>query len=249
MRELVLKHRNAVLAGLAIAGVALLVVIGTEIFSILREGGFSTAQSTAQADKLAALQRLRDSGVITAQEYQSKVQALQASAPAAGAVATAAGTSAPAAGAVTTALGTSGPAAGAAGAVTTAGTSAPAAGAAGAGDHGGWGLRSGGWRGGDGGRDLRTGGWRGGDGGRDLRSGGWRGDHGGRDRAGRGQDAGQDRVVRHAAGRGQRSGISDDRVHDGDPRRLEICRRYRPRPRVPLERRCAQVHRRRARMV
>ena len=96
MRELVLNHRNAVLAGLAVVGVALLVVIGAEIFYGLREGGSSAAQPPGQADKMAALQGLRDSGVITAQEYQSKVRALQASAPAAGAAPTAPGTSAPA---------------------------------------------------------------------------------------------------------------------------------------------------------
>jgi hypothetical protein len=94
MREIVLKHRNAVLAGLAIVGFALLVLIGAEIFYGQHEGGFSAAQPAAQAEKMTALEKLRASGVITAREYQAKVQALEAGA----AAATAAGSTAPARG-------------------------------------------------------------------------------------------------------------------------------------------------------
>ncbi len=41
-----------------------------------------TQGSSRQQTQLAALQQLRDSGVITAQEYESKVQAFQAISPA-----------------------------------------------------------------------------------------------------------------------------------------------------------------------
>ena len=71
-----MKHRIAALAGLAL--------------SLLLSAGVGCSQqktqiSPAQQEKLSALKELRDSGVITAQEYAAKVQSLQAAAPAASA--------------------------------------------------------------------------------------------------------------------------------------------------------------------
>ena len=74
MKEIIMKHKIAVMAGLA-----LLVLIGAGVLYSQQK----VRPSAAQQEKIAALKELRDSGVITAQEYDSKVQALQASAPAA----------------------------------------------------------------------------------------------------------------------------------------------------------------------
>jgi hypothetical protein len=74
MREIVMKHKIAVMAGLA-----LVVLIGAGTLYSQQK----VHPSATQQEKIAALKELRDSGVITAQEYDSKVQALQASAPAA----------------------------------------------------------------------------------------------------------------------------------------------------------------------
>ena len=79
MKEIIMKHKIAVMAGLA-----LVVLIGAGVLYSQQKTRPSAAQSSAaQQDKIAALKELRDSGVITAQEYDSKVQALQASSPAA----------------------------------------------------------------------------------------------------------------------------------------------------------------------
>ena len=65
---------------IAIACLAL-VVLGAGAFF-----GLHTFRPTsAQQTRIAALEELRDSGVITPQEYDSRVQALRASAPAASA--------------------------------------------------------------------------------------------------------------------------------------------------------------------
>ncbi len=75
MKEIIMKHKIAVMAGLA-----LVVLIGAGVLYSQQKTRPSAAQSSAaQQDKIAALKELRDSGVITAQEYDSKVQALQAS--------------------------------------------------------------------------------------------------------------------------------------------------------------------------
>ena len=63
-----MKRTIAVIAVLALAVLA---------------GCQKTQLSSAQQEKLAALKQLRDTGVITAQEYETKVQALEATAPAA----------------------------------------------------------------------------------------------------------------------------------------------------------------------
>ena len=68
-----MKHKIAVMAGLA-----LVVLIGAGVLYSQQK----VHPSAAQQEKIAALKELRDSGVITAQEYDSKVQALQASSPA-----------------------------------------------------------------------------------------------------------------------------------------------------------------------
>ena len=60
-----------------------LVVLGAGVVVSLHK----SRTSSTQQDQIAALRQLRDSGVITTQEYDSKVQTLQASAPAAPAVA------------------------------------------------------------------------------------------------------------------------------------------------------------------
>src|ERR1017187_4297827 len=73
MKEIVMKHKIAVMAGLA-----LVVLIGAGVLYSQQK----VHPSAAQQEKIAALKELRDSGVITAQEYDSKVQALQASSPA-----------------------------------------------------------------------------------------------------------------------------------------------------------------------
>jgi hypothetical protein len=74
MKEIMMKHKIAVMAGLL-----LVVLIGAGVLNSQQKA----RPSAAQQDQIAALKELRDSGVITAQEYDSKVQALQASAPAA----------------------------------------------------------------------------------------------------------------------------------------------------------------------
>src|ERR1039457_4757280 len=74
MKEIMMKHKIAVMAGLA-----LVVLIGAGVVYSQQK----TQPSPAQQEKIAALQELRDSGVINAQEYDSKVKALQASSPAA----------------------------------------------------------------------------------------------------------------------------------------------------------------------
>src|ERR1035438_8138314 len=75
MKEIIMKHKIAVMAGLA-----LVVLIGAGVLYSQQKTRPSAAQSSAaQQNKIAALKELRDSGVITAQEYDSKVQALQAS--------------------------------------------------------------------------------------------------------------------------------------------------------------------------
>jgi hypothetical protein len=63
---------------IAIVGLAL-VVLGAGVFISLHK----TQASSRQQGQMAALKELRDSGVITAQEYDSRVQTLQASSPAA----------------------------------------------------------------------------------------------------------------------------------------------------------------------
>lgn len=63
---------------IVIAGLAL-VVLGAGVFISLRK----TQDSSPQQRQMSALKELRESGVITAQEYDSKVQALRTSAPAA----------------------------------------------------------------------------------------------------------------------------------------------------------------------
>ena len=67
---------------IVIAAIAL-VLIGAGAFIALHK----TAKASAQQGNLAALKELRDSGVITPAEYDAKLQALQASAPAAPAAA------------------------------------------------------------------------------------------------------------------------------------------------------------------
>ena len=62
---------------IAIAGLAL-AVLGAGVIVSLR----SSQSSSGQPVQMAALKQLRDTGVITAQEYESKVQALRASLPA-----------------------------------------------------------------------------------------------------------------------------------------------------------------------
>jgi len=62
----------------AIVGLALVISVAAVLISIERSRGPSRQQG-----QMAALQQLRDTGVITAQEYESKVQALRASSPAA----------------------------------------------------------------------------------------------------------------------------------------------------------------------
>src|ERR1035438_6801949 len=76
MKEIVMKHKIAAMAGLALVG-----LIGAGVLYSQQK----VHPSAAQQEKIAALKELRDSGVITAQEYDSKVQALQASSPAASA--------------------------------------------------------------------------------------------------------------------------------------------------------------------
>ena len=72
MKEIVMKHKLAILAGLALAAIAALVVLG-----IL----YSQYQSSADLRaKVAALKDQRDSGTITQQDYEAKVNALQAEA-------------------------------------------------------------------------------------------------------------------------------------------------------------------------
>ena len=72
MRETIVKHKIAVLAGLALVAIAALVASG-----IL----YSQYQSSADLRaKVAALKDLRDSGTITDQDYEAKVNALQAQA-------------------------------------------------------------------------------------------------------------------------------------------------------------------------
>jgi hypothetical protein len=61
-----------------IVGVALVVSVAAVLISMRRSQG-----SSRQQGQMAALKQLRDTGVITAQEYESKVQALRASPPAA----------------------------------------------------------------------------------------------------------------------------------------------------------------------
>src|ERR1017187_846063 len=56
---------------IAIAGLVL-VVLGAGVLISLR----SSQSSSGQPGQMAALKQLRDTGVITAQEYESKVQAL-----------------------------------------------------------------------------------------------------------------------------------------------------------------------------
>ena len=73
MKEIIMKHKIA-----AMAGLALLVLIGAGVLYSQQK----VRPAAAQQEKIAALKELRDSGVITAQEYDSKVQALQASSPA-----------------------------------------------------------------------------------------------------------------------------------------------------------------------
>ena len=73
MKEIMMKHKIAVMAGLL-----LVVLIGAGVLNSQQKA----RPSAAQQDQIAALKELRDSGVITAQEYDSKVQALQASSPA-----------------------------------------------------------------------------------------------------------------------------------------------------------------------
>jgi len=71
-----MKHKIALMAGLALA-----VLIGAGVLYSQQK----SRSAASQQEKIAALQELRDSGVITAQEYETKVKALQASAPAASA--------------------------------------------------------------------------------------------------------------------------------------------------------------------
>jgi hypothetical protein len=74
MKELIMKHKIAVLAILA-----LIVFISSSVDC----SQYKSNTSAAQQEKIAALKDLRDTGVITEQEYEAKVQVLQASAPAA----------------------------------------------------------------------------------------------------------------------------------------------------------------------
>jgi len=59
---------------IAIAAIAV-VLLGAGVFMFLHK----PSSATARQGNLAALQKLRDTGVLTQQEYDSKVQALQAS--------------------------------------------------------------------------------------------------------------------------------------------------------------------------
>ena len=59
MKEIIMKHKIAVMAGLA-----LLVLIGAGVLYSQQK----VRPSAAQQEKIAALKELRDSGVITAQE-------------------------------------------------------------------------------------------------------------------------------------------------------------------------------------
>ena len=74
MKEIIMKHKIAVLAGLALIAL---------ISSSVDCSQYKSHTSAAQEEKIAALKDLRDTGVITEQEYEAKVQAHQASAPAA----------------------------------------------------------------------------------------------------------------------------------------------------------------------
>jgi len=74
MKEIIMTHKIAVMAGLV-----LVLLIGAGVLYSQQKAH----PSAAQQEKIAALQELRDSGVITAQEYDSKVKALQASSRAA----------------------------------------------------------------------------------------------------------------------------------------------------------------------
>jgi hypothetical protein len=73
MNDLFTKNRIALVAGLA-----LVILVGAGIMHTRKK----SSSSAAQQSKLAALKELRDSGVITPQEFDSKVQTLQAAAPA-----------------------------------------------------------------------------------------------------------------------------------------------------------------------
>jgi len=72
MNELLTKYKLAVLAGLA-----LVVLVGAGVIHTQQK----SRSSAAQQSKIAALKDLRDSGVITAQEFDSKVQTIQAAPP------------------------------------------------------------------------------------------------------------------------------------------------------------------------
>jgi hypothetical protein len=69
---------GSITKSIGIVGIALVISVGAVLISMRTSQGPSRQQS-----QMAALKQLRDTGVITAQEYETKVQALRASAPAA----------------------------------------------------------------------------------------------------------------------------------------------------------------------
>jgi len=66
--------QTIVIAGSAVLSLA---ILGAGVFFVLHK----SQAATPQQSQIAALQKLRDSGVITAQEYDAKVQSLPAAAP------------------------------------------------------------------------------------------------------------------------------------------------------------------------
>jgi hypothetical protein len=71
MKEWIMKHKTAISTGFALA-----ILIGVTVVYSQQKAQSSSAQ------KIAALKDLRDSGVLTEQEYEANVAALKASAPA-----------------------------------------------------------------------------------------------------------------------------------------------------------------------
>lgn len=81
MKEIVMKHKIAIVPGLVLIAI---------ISSGVLYSQPKSQSSPGQQDKIAALKNLRDSGVVTEQEYDAKVKTFQVSIPAASASAHAA---------------------------------------------------------------------------------------------------------------------------------------------------------------
>src|ERR1035441_1363616 len=71
-KEIIMKSK------ILTASLALVVLVGAAVLVSWQK----TRVSSAQQDKIASLKELRDVGVISAQEYESKIQAVQAGSPA-----------------------------------------------------------------------------------------------------------------------------------------------------------------------